>query len=390
MVQILKVLATSHTSNTVYFGIDLFHEIGLVVLGLIGVRILNNLVYILRSRYIAGTVPNVIYDMKLMIFSAMQRLGVGFYTSKQTGSLMSRVNDDAGNIYNFLIYGIPYLATSIFTFAGVLTLMCLINWKLTLIVIMAVPLIVIAYLLINRVLRPMYHVNWVHGSRMHSLLSDALYGQRVIKAFTQEDAENNRFSAYSGRVRDAQTHLGLTTTTVYPLVGLIMRVAHMVQFGVGTVFVIRGEMSVGILMTLSTYLNMLFEPLGFFSSVSNWWSSCIDSAQRVFEVVDAKTDLPEAENPIHLDTIKGDFEAKSVLFEYEAGRPVVRNLTLSVKGGQMLGIVGKTGAGKSTLVNLLARLYDPTEGTIMLDGHGDDPVSGLESGLLGGGVGQNR
>lgn len=364
-----KVLATSHTGNTVYFGIDLFHEIGLVVLGLIGVRILNNLVYILRSRYIAGTVPNVIYDMKLMIFSAMQRLGVGFYTSKQTGSLMSRVNDDAGNIYNFLIYGIPYLATSIFTFAGVLTLMCLINWKLTLIVIMAVPLIVIAYLLINRVLRPMYHVNWVHGSRMHSLLSDALYGQRVIKAFTQEDAENNRFSAYSGRVRDAQTHLGLTTTTVYPLVGLIMRVAHMVQFGVGTVFVIRGEMSVGILMTLSTYLNMLFEPLGFFSSVSNWWSSCIDSAQRVFEVVDAKTDLPEAENPIHLDTIKGDFEAKSVLFEYEAGRPVVRNLTLSVKGGQMLGIVGKTGAGKSTLVNLLARLYDPTEGTIMLDGH---------------------
>lgn len=364
-----KVLAPAHTADTVYFGIDLFREIGLVVLGLVVVRILNNVVYIFRTRYIAGTVPNVIYDMKLMIFSAMQRLGIGFYTSKQTGMLMTRVNDDANNVYNFLINGIPYLITSVLMFGGVLTLMCVLSWKLTIIVFAAVPLIILCYVLINRTLRPMYHINWIQGARMHSLLSDALYGQRVIKAFTQERAENDRFSSYSGRVCSSQTQLGLTTTTVYPLVGLIMRMAHMVLLGAGSVFVLRGEMSVGILMTLSSYLNMLFEPLGFFSNVSNWWSSCVDSAQRIFEVIDAKTDLPEAEHPIHVEKLRGDFEADGVLFEYEPGRPVVRNLTLSVKSGQMLGIVGKTGAGKSTLVNLLARLYDPTEGTITLDGH---------------------
>lgn len=355
--------------DTTYFGFELFQEVGLVVGALIITRIIHNVLNAMRSRYIGGTVPKVIFDMKLMIFSAMQRLSVGFYTSKQTGSLMTRVNADANNVYHFLIHGIPYLIASILTFIGVLSLMFTISWKLTLIVFAAVPVIVLCYALIMRVVRRMYHANWVYGSRMNALLSDALYGQRVIKAFTQEGSETDRFSAYSSRVSGAHTRLALTQTTAYPLVGLIMRTAHMVLFGVGAWLVLRGEMSIGILMTLSVYLNMLFEPLGFFTNLSNWWSSCVDSAQRIFEIVDAKSDLPEAENPVHLEKIHGDFEANNVLFEYEPGHPVVRNLTISVKSGQMLGIVGKTGSGKSTLVNLLARLYDPSEGSITLDGH---------------------
>ncbi len=363
-----KELYASGEANTFLLGIDLFGEIGLVVIGLIVVRLLSVLLGILRARYVAGTVPKVIYDMKLMIFSAMQRLSVGFYTSKQTGSLMTRVNDDANNVYSFFIHGIPYLISSIFTFTGVLISMLLISWKLTLIVLISIPIILTAYALITHFMHRMYRANWVHRSRMHSLLSDALYGQRVIKAFTQEEAESERFSAYSRRVYTANTKLALTQTTAYPLVGLVMRIAHSILLAAGAVLVIKGEMSVGILMTLSAYLNMLFEPLNFFTNLSNWWSSCIDSAQRIFEVIDTKSDLPEPENPVHLPEIKGDFVADGVMFEYEPGRPVVRNLTLSVKSGQMLGIVGKTGAGKSTLVNLLARLYDVNEGSITLDG----------------------
>ncbi|MDD6263250.1 MAG: ABC transporter ATP-binding protein [Clostridiales bacterium] len=368
-----KVLADSalHAAgeiDTLYFGIDLFQRVGLVVLGLLAVRFLAVVQNIIRSLVLAATVPKVIYDMKLLIFSAMQRLSVGFYTSKQTGSLMTRVNDDANNVYNFFIGGIPYVISSVSTFVGVLVVMFLMNWKLTLIVFVSVPLILISYVLIMHFLRKLYRANWVYTSRMNSLLSDALYGQRVIKAFTQEDSENERFAAYSRRVQSAHTRLAVTQNTVYPLVGLIMRVAHCILLAFGTILVIRGEMTVGILLTLSAYLNMLFEPLGFFSNISNWWSSCTDSAQRIFEVIDAKSDLPEAENPVHKEVLRGDFKADGVLFEYDPGHPIVRNLTLEVKAGQMLGIVGKTGAGKSTLVNLLARLYDPIEGTITLDG----------------------
>ncbi|MBQ5973468.1 MAG: ATP-binding cassette domain-containing protein [Oscillospiraceae bacterium] len=363
-----KVLAGAPGPDTVYYGVQLFHEAGLVILGLIAIRVVGVLLNIVRSNYMASTVPKVIYDMKMLIFTAMQRLSVGFYTSKQTGSLMTRVNDDANNVYNFFFGGVPYLVSSVLTFGGVLTVMMLINWKLCLIVAVSIPVILGSYVGIMRFLRRLYRANWVYNSRMNSLLSDALYGQRIIKAFTQEDSESARFESYSRRVQTAHTRLALTQNTAYPLVGLVMRIAQCVLLAFGTVLVLRREMSVGILLTLSAYLNMLFEPLGLFSSISNWWSSCLDSAQRIFEIADAKTDLPEAEHPVHLETIRGDFKAEGLLFEYEPGHPIVRDLNLEVKGGQMLGIVGKTGAGKSTLINLLARLYDPVEGVITLDG----------------------
>ncbi|MBQ8897063.1 MAG: ABC transporter ATP-binding protein [Clostridia bacterium] len=368
-----KVLADStlHASgqvDTIFLGIDIFRQIGLVVLGLLGVRLLSVVLNMLRSLYVSATVPKVIFDMKMLIFSAMQRLSVGFYTSKQTGNLMTRVNADANNVYNFFFGGVPYIITSVSTFVGVLVVMFIMSWKLSLVVFISVPLILMSYVLIMKFMRKLYRANWVYTARMNSLLSDALYGQRVIKAFTQEDSESERFASYSHRVQLAHTQLAVTQNTVYPLVGLIMRVAHCILLGFGTVLVIRKELSVGTLLTLSAYLNMLFEPLGFFANVSNWWSSCIDSAQRMFEIIDAKSDLPEAENPVRKEVLKGDFKAEGVLFEYDPGHPIVRNLSIEVKSGQMLGIVGKTGAGKSTLINLLARLYDPNEGTITLDG----------------------
>jgi ABC-type bacteriocin/lantibiotic exporter with double-glycine peptidase domain len=103
-----------------------------------------------------------------------------------------------------------------------------------------------------------------------------------------------------------------------------MRLTSVVLLGAGSIMVIQGELSLGILMTFSVYMNMLFEPLGFFSNVANWWAVCVDSAQRIFEIIDAETDLPEADNPVRLDKIRGDFEVREVMFEYEPGRPVCK------------------------------------------------------------------
>ncbi len=355
--------------GTMYFGIDLFHEIGLVVLALLGVRALNHLLIIIRNRFTAATVPKVVNDMKMRIFESMQRLSVGFYTSKQTGSLMYRVTGDSNNIYNFFISGIPHLLWSVTIFIGVLTMMFTISVKLTLIVILSVPVIVGLYMFLGHYYRSFYHHYYVHAARMNSLLSDSLYGQKVIKAFTQEDSENDRFSEHSDNVNSSLTNLSVSQTTTYPMVSMIMRFSTCILLIFGTVMVIKGELKVGLLLTMSNYLGMLFNPLSFFSNIANWWASCTDSAQRVFEIMDAQTDVPEPEDPVHVERLKGDFEAKDVMFEYEPGHPIVRSLSATVKSGQMLGIVGKTGAGKSTFVNLLARLYDPVEGQITLDGH---------------------
>ena len=221
-----KVLADStlHASgqvDTIFLGIDIFRQIGLVVLGLLGVRLLSVVLNMLRSLYVSATVPKVIFDMKMLIFSAMQRLSVGFYTSKQTGNLMTRVNADANNVYNFFFGGVPYIITSVSTFVGVLVVMFIMSWKLSLVVFISVPLILISYVLIMKFMRKLYRANWVYTARMNSLLSDALYGQRVIKAFTQEDSESERFASYSHRVQLAHTQLAVINTKINWLIAIL-------------------------------------------------------------------------------------------------------------------------------------------------------------------------
>lgn len=201
-------------------------------------------------------------------------------------------------------------------------------------------------------------------------MSDAVNGQRVIKAFAKEDTETERFSVVSGKQTLVDIHTMNTVTTAFPLIYLFMFLGQVVVTGVGGIMVLNGTegMTIGVLMSFISYLTMLYGPLEFMSWVSNWWARCVDSAQRVFEIIDAKPEVTDPENPVVLDRIRGDIELKDVKFEYDAATPVLKGVNLSVKAGQMLGIVGKTGAGKSTMANLIARLYDVTEGTITIDG----------------------
>jgi len=149
---------------------------------------------------------------------------------------------------------------------------------------------------------------------------------------------------------------------------MFMFLGQVIVTVVGGMMVINGEISLGVLLVFLSYLGMLFGPLNFLATVSNWWARCMDAAQRVFEVIDAHADIVEPENPVHLTQMKGEIAVKDVWFQYDPATPVLKGMNLHVPAGQTLGIVGKTGAGKSTLANLIARLYDVTAGSIAVDG----------------------
>ena len=148
----------------------------------------------------------------------------------------------------------------------------------------------------------------------------------------------------------------------------VLSMLAVVMLTFGGLMVANGEMTVGTLLNFTVYLTMLVGPLDFLSWVSNWWARCVDSAQRVFEIVDAKPEIVEKEHPIEIGEVRGDIEISKLEFEYEPAQPVIKNLDLKVNAGQMLGIVGKTGAGKTTIANLIARLYDPKAGCVKIDG----------------------
>lgn len=323
---------------------------------------------ILYSYVLARTVPWIVYDLKLKIFEAMQRLSVGFYTSKRTGSLMNRVNQDANNIYWFFVDGFPYVVVNLITFTGVVTMMCVLNIRLALICVLILPATIGLFKILWSVFRRFHHKNWVYSSQLNSMVSDSVNGQRVIKAFAKENDEAKRFSEVGNKLTAVDIKSMNTGFTAFPLIYLFMFLGQVIVTAVGGMMVINKEITLGTLLTFISYLTMLYGPLEFMSWVSNWWARCVDSAQRVFEIIDSRPDIADPENPIILDTVKGDIEIHGVKFEYDPATPILKGMDLSVKAGEMLGIVGKTGAGKSTLANLIARLYDVTEGSITIDG----------------------
>jgi ATP-binding cassette subfamily B protein len=340
----------------------------MAVLLIFAVRAIGVGLNILYSYVLAKTVPWIVQDLKLKIFEAMQRLSVGFYTSKRTGSLMNRINRDANNIYWFFVDGLPYVIVNIFTFTGVIILMCTLNIKLAMICIAILPIAVIMFKVLWSIFRRFHHKNWVYSSQLNSMVSDSVNGQRVIKAFAREDTEARRFAEVGSKQAAVDTHAINTGFTAFPLIYLFMFLGQVIVTAIGGNMVLKGEITLGTLLTFIAYLSMLYGPLEFMSWVSNWWARCVDSAQRVFEIIDAKPDVTDPEEPVLLDRIRGEIELKDVKFEYDPATPVLKGLDLSVKAGKMLGIVGKTGAGKSTMANLIARLYDVMEGSITIDG----------------------
>lgn len=347
---------------------ELIKALGVLVLSIFGVRLLHTVLTVIQQYVTAAIMPKVVYDIKVRIFNAMQRLSVNFYSSKQTGSLMERVVRDANNIYWFFIDGVPALIIDTATIIGVLAIMFAMSWKLSIITIAAMPLLITGLVLGDKVFRRLHHRSWLYGARVSAMVSDNINGQRVIKAFAKEDDEFDRFSKVSGEHTKADLKLSLTESTVFPILEIFVMGLSTIVLGFGGVMVAKGEMTTGTLLSYIVYLEMLRGPFDFLSWVSNWWARCADSAQRVFEICDAQPDITEKENAVSFDNLRGDVEINELEFEYEPARPVIKKLSLNVKAGDMLGIVGKTGAGKTTIANLIARLYDAKEGNVKIDG----------------------
>ncbi|MCL2664318.1 MAG: ABC transporter ATP-binding protein/permease, partial [Defluviitaleaceae bacterium] len=349
-----------------YFGMVLA-----IVLLILLVRIVTVLLNIIYSYVLARTVPWIIYDLKVRIFEAMQRLSVGFYTSKRTGALMNRVSHDATRIYWFFVDGLPFLVVNIMMFIGVFIFMFFMDMQLTLICITVVPLSAFMFRVLSKIFRRFHHKSWVYTTQMNSMVSDSVHGQRVIKAFAREDEETERFTSTGWKQAGVETKMMNMGFTVFPAIFFFMFIGQMAVMAVGSMMVIDpdNEMTLGTLLAFNAYLAMLYGPLEFLSWVSNWWARCVDAAQRVFEIIDSKADIEEPEEPADVNTIEGAIEVKDAWFSYDPATPVLKGLTLSVPAGQTLGIVGKTGAGKTTLANLIARLYDVSEGQITVDGH---------------------
>lgn len=339
-----------------------------VVLVFMGVRLLSLLCGIASARVKDSLSARVVFELKVETFQALQRLSLSFFSQRQTGNLMTGVNDDAGRLQHFFHDGLPYFISNLINLVGVLGILFWMDWRLTLLVLLPLPFL-------SHYIRVHFRRFWGRISRVSrrssavwSLLSDNLGGVRVVKAFGKEREETSRFEKRNDRLSEADRELGRMGATLFPFMGFIMGSGGILAWGVGGYWVAKGEMTLGVLLSFIGYLAFVYGPLEFMTNVIDWFSSCMNAAHRIFTIKDAVPEVAEHPEAVRLPRIRGEVRLEGVSFGYEPGKPVLRDVDLEAKAGEVIGIVGHSGAGKSTLINLVTRLYDPLEGRILLDG----------------------
>lgn len=347
---------------------------GLVMIFLVIVfmRVLRVFVTMIHSFVTSIIAAKIVYDIKKVIFGAIERLSMSYFSSRTTGSLMNQIYHDANRIYWFFTDGLPYFTINILQLVVVTVMMLVFNPLLTLLALGLTPLVLFLIGKLFRKSRKLNHRRYLKSSSMNSLLSDLLTGIRVVKTFSREKSEAERFSNASRGLANAEMKRAKFGTTAYPLVHTVVYLGIIMVWGFGGWMVIKGfgvpPMTYGLLSLFLSYVGMVYDPLYSFVDQVEWGSDALNSMNRLFEIMDADTDVKESDDPVHFDDVQGDIVFDNVEFSYTKSRKIIDKVSFKVEAGKTLGIVGHTGSGKSTLANLLIRLYDVDEGSITVDG----------------------
>ncbi|MBP3270901.1 MAG: ABC transporter ATP-binding protein [Ruminococcus sp.] len=345
-----------------------YGQLMMLVMLMLGVNIASLITRVVSGLITSRVVPKVSHRLRTRIFTSMEHLSLDFFTGKQTASLMSRVDRDSMNIYWFFTDIVPYGLMNTIKLIGITVIMFTLSPLLSLGLIVSILFIEIVQSRFYKKQRLFYRRYDVATRSANAVLSDAMNGQRVVKAFANEKLETQRYISKNNTAFGINYTINTRIADTIPLIWTFYRIISKMFFYIGAVMVIRGHILFGALTALVSYTEMAYEPINFFTWIGDRWARCMDAASRMFEITDSLPTVKEAEKPVRIDRMTGDIEFKNVSFEYEAGRPVIRDVSLKIPAGKMYGIVGKTGAGKSTIINLLARLYDVTGGEITICG----------------------
>lgn len=344
-----------------------YGEILYVVIMLVIVNLVSRILNLISGVLLAYVVPKVTHDLRCKIFSSMQKLSLPFFTNKQTGSLMTRIDNDSENVYWFFVDILPYGLLNISRIIGIAFIMFRINPILSSGIILLILMNQLIQTKFFKGQRKLYRKLHIATRKSNAVLSDALNGQRVVKAFAKEEEENKRYDSRNRERFAIDRTINYRLSDTLPFLWFMYHFLNFAISIVGTIMILNGKIAFGALLAIMNYSDLIYEPINFFTWIGNRWANCVDAASRMFEILDSEPTVKESENPVHKENLIGEIELRNVSFAYEPGHPIIKNVSFRVDAGQMFGIVGKTGAGKSTIINLIARLYDVTEGEILID-----------------------
>src|SRR2546425_75473 len=320
------------------------------------------------TRAMGDVAQHFVFAIRRDLFAHMQRLSLRFHDQQRTGDLITRLTTDTQAIQEMIAEGIITLGTNACVLVGMLVVMFWLSWKFALVSLSVAPLLFLTVFRFKRRIKFASRQASASTGQLASLAQETLASIRIVQGLAQEEQQSERFHARSARHHHADLDIVWYQARLAPVVDVFAAAGLTLVMWYGATRVLAGELTTGDLVLFFVYITDLYNPIKGLARSSVRFSKASVGAERIAEVMSARSDVTDREGARAVSGLKGDIEFRDVSFEYEAGRPVLSHINFAIKPGEKVAIVGATGAGKSTLVSLIPRFYDPIEGEVRIDG----------------------
>jgi ABC-type multidrug transport system fused ATPase/permease subunit len=307
-------------------------------------------------------------DLRMRTYHHLERLSLGYFDSHQTGALLSTITTDIQTIQGFASSSTLSIIVDLFTIVGMLGIMFWLNWDFTLIVVAVTPLMLVMASRFKNVVKKATHEVRKQQSNMVAVVQQGLESMRVVKAFGRQDLEQEELATVSRATVDAALKARRIKALLSPMITIIVSLCTAVVLWRGSSLILAGTMTAGALIVFLSYLTQFFKPVKDLATITNQIAQTAVGVERVRGILDADIIIPEIADAVDPQAFRGEIEFEDVAFAYASDAPVLQRVSFTIKPGEMVGIVGATGGGKSTIMSLIPRFYDPTAGQIRIDG----------------------
>ncbi|MDX8345097.1 ABC transporter ATP-binding protein [Rossellomorea sp. YZS02] len=342
--------------------------LGVLVMVLIGIYILHSMSVWFQNYWMIGVAQDTVYRLRKALFHQLHQLSIPFFDKRKHGELMSRVTNDIDNVSSTLNSSFIQIISSVLTLVGTVSIMLWLSPLLTLITLIIVPLMVFGMKWITKRTGRLFKEYQQNIGELNGYIEETISGHSIIKTFSREETAINDFGEKNQRLRTSAYWADTYSGFIPKLMNVLNNLSFAVIAGVGGIFALNGMITIGVIVIFAEYARQFTRPLNELANQYNTLLSAIAGAERVFQILDEEKEEKDEGDAVEIDSVKGKVEFQQVSFSYEKGEQTLENVSFSIQPGETVALVGPTGAGKTTITNLLSRFYELNEGSIEIDG----------------------